>query len=548
VTISVYKSRAEFDEDEDDPAKTVMGFFVPGANRVCTFDPREYGYALSELWSTLFHEASHQFTHLISADLIPGWLNEGTASYFEGARLRSNGSVETNLIPEERLLYLELSLDEGTPELKDVLSYHQPGSYDGAYYPFGWGMVYFLLNYEDAACERVYVPIYLAYMGSYDSGGKHDAFERFVEYFVTKAKQPGIDSFEAFEARWKQWIHELHALHFGPASKADELVVRARKQAAAKKLDAAVESYRWALRKRPGDALAYLELAEVLATQKAEDGALFNYRRALTAARAAADAEAPLGGAGSLTAAQVVERATARITKLDREFGAACSAADGKLLAACVESANAYVEHELPLAALGVLDVAREACGGSAETATLRASIADESGADTARWRRPAAREPLDGWSAGDEWKVDGTALSCAAGDPSYALWRGELPERYTVEVTLRLERFDDNGFLALVFGAGEGALQYFGVDGQGLVEIGRQTKEWKPLEPLGRVPPKKLEKLRFAIEVAPEKVAFFLDDRPVHERVYSPDELHGRIGLVMQNANARFEDLRVRY
>src|SRR5262249_38779145 len=148
----------------------------------------------------------------ISADLIPAWLNEGTASYFEGARLRTNGSVETNLIPEERLFYLEKSLKEGQPKLKDVVSFYKPGSYEGSYYPFGWGLVYFLLNYEDDKCERVYVQPYQDYIAAYSSGGKHDVLGRFVEYFVTKPKQPGVATFEDFEKRWSNWILDLHAL------------------------------------------------------------------------------------------------------------------------------------------------------------------------------------------------------------------------------------------------------------------------------------------------------------------------------------------------
>jgi hypothetical protein len=114
ATICVYKSREEFDANEgskDDPIDpNVAGFFRPGANYVATYDPRSDERSFAFLWETLFHESSHQFTHLISADLIPAWLNEGTASYFEGARLRSTGIIETNLVPEERLEALEAML------------------------------------------------------------------------------------------------------------------------------------------------------------------------------------------------------------------------------------------------------------------------------------------------------------------------------------------------------------------------------------------------------------------------------------------------------
>src|SRR5258705_3766419 len=141
VTICIYKSRVEFDENEKENGKpvdpNVAGFFVPNENRVSTYDPRSDKRPLSSLWETLFHESSHQFTHLISADLIPAWLNEGTASYFEGARLRGNGVVEANLVPEERLSSLEILIQQGKPTLEEVVTYFQPGSYEGEYYPFG---------------------------------------------------------------------------------------------------------------------------------------------------------------------------------------------------------------------------------------------------------------------------------------------------------------------------------------------------------------------------------------------------------------------------
>jgi hypothetical protein len=547
VVVSVYKDRAEFEQNEGDKAKEVLGFFQPIANRVCAYDTRSDGYAASELWSTLFHEASHQFTHLISADLIPAWLNEGTASYFEGARLLANGSVETNLVPEGRLIDLKASLDEGSPTLKEVVSYFEPGSYPGEYYAFGWGLVYFLLNFEDEKCERVYAPIYRAYTEAYGSGGKHDAFERFVEYFVTKAKQPGIATLEEFEARWKQWIEELHGLHFGPATAADALIARARKQRAAKKLDAAIESYRFALRKRPGDAVALAELGDALAAVKNEDGALYHYRRALVAARTASDASKPLG-ASSLSAGEILERCASAVAKLDAELGKAVNAADLKLLAGATESAAAYVEKELPRAALRLLDAARDACGGSAELARLRERIAAETECDTLRWRRPRIVEGLADWHAAERFAGKDGVLSCRADRPSFATWREELPERYRLELSLAVEKLEGAGFLALVFGAGDNALQYVGVDSDGLVEVGKLLREWTPIERLALVPKELLSDFRLALDVSPERVRFFLDDIQVHERAYAPDELRGRIGVYLQDGAASFRDLRVRY
>lgn len=539
VTVSVYKSRAEFDKYEkltEDEAN-VLAFFVPGQNRVAAYDLREHGYAIQELWSTLFHEASHQFTHLVSADLIPGWLNEGTASYFEGARLLPNGKVEMNLIPEERLFYLERSLRSGSPTLKEVLSYYQPGSYDGSFYPFGWGMVYFLLNYEDARCERIYVPIYQDYMAAYGSGGKHDPFGRFVEYFVGKTKDPAIKTFEDFEARWQKWILELHALYYGPPSKADALITRARAQVAAKKTEAAIESYRWALRKRPGDLAALIELADLLAREKEVDSALYFYRQALVGARGAAQASP-----------DVAERAWKQIVALDAEMGKALGSAETKLLAATEDTARAYTTAELPLAALRLLDRANVACGGSAALSKLRSEIVTEHGVDTQRWRRPRLEKELSQWNASADWQPDGDGLFGKVTGVSFATWKEVLPARYRLEVRWKNVLLKEGGFIALTFGSSEGALQYFGVDDEGLAEVGRLVKKWDTIEELGLIPVQALESLELAIDVAPEKTVFSLNGNVVHERPYAPDEVVGRVGFVLQGGSAAFEDLRVRY
>ena len=234
--IRVYATQAEFDELEGEKDESVKGFFVPLENRVATYDPRAEWQPLGELWSTLFHEASHQFTEATTTNLMPGWLNEGTASYFEGATLLPSGQVVANQVPTRRLEELRDFLEKGSPTLKEVVSYFEEGSYDVTYYPFGWGLVYFIQNYEDERSERVYVPIYRDYMQTYTKGGNHDVVGRFVEYFVERAQQPGIETFEQFEARWKQWIQDLADVHFGPSEKADVLLARARKQVAAREV------------------------------------------------------------------------------------------------------------------------------------------------------------------------------------------------------------------------------------------------------------------------------------------------------------------------
>jgi len=550
VALAVHKTYEQFKEVEQ-PGEGVAGFFVPNVNKVATYDPRSEGESLGELWSTLFHEASHQFTHLISADLIPSWLNEGTASYFEGARLLANGTVETNLVPEGRLLALEAEIRRGTPTLKQVVSYFEPGSYPGEYYAVGRGLVYFLQNYEDERCERVYRPLYLDYLAAYGSGGKHDPLERFVEYFVTRAKQPGSASFEDFERRWQEWIHALHGLYFGGPERADELVLRARKQREKKKSEAAIESYRWALRKRPGDVLASLELSDVLAERGEGDAALFHARAAFESARAFTDPEQRVPGPSELTAGALERDAGARIAKCDPEFAKAFAAADGLFLAGTQEAARAYAEKEFPLAALVLLDGARTLAGERAVLAQVRAKIAQDSGADTRRWRRVPAGADLAAWEAGAGWKADGEALVVESDGPSFCTLREEPPARFRFEVTLALEDFDEGDFAALTFGAGPSTLQYFGLAHMGeaaVLEIGALRDDWEPLDNAGFVAKKDFASLPIAIEVGEGEVEYFARGRSAAKHAYPPGELRGTIGLIVQGCRARFPDLRVKF
>jgi hypothetical protein len=123
------------------------GWWSPGTNEVVTFDTRSNASrTLDDMLLTLFHEASHQFMTLLSrGGFTPSWLNEGTASFFEGATAMADGRVLWPGPALHRLGDLCRQLREPDPiGAAKVVSYAGGGSYDGAYYPWGWGLVYFL--------------------------------------------------------------------------------------------------------------------------------------------------------------------------------------------------------------------------------------------------------------------------------------------------------------------------------------------------------------------------------------------------------------------
>lgn len=554
VTIKLYRSRAEFDANEtmgSGPiSPSVRGFFSPSELKVATYDHRTDGLGLAFTWSTLFHEASHQFTHLISADLVPGWLNEGTASYFEGARLLPNGTIETNLVPEGRLSALKASLDAyetssrgGQPTLKDVVSYHQPGSYDGAYYPYGWGLVYFLHNYEDEACRRPYVPIYADYVASYRTGGKHDAFERFCEFFVGRAKQPGIDSFEQFEATWIRWIKDLHGLYFGPPSRADDLVARARKQLAAKQTENAIESFRWALRKRPGDVTANLELGDLFAAEKDKDRAFYHWRAALEGLAALGDDDAAVANRAENAGALRTTLQT-KLVGLDKDFANGLATQRAKFTSLVEERAKAYLEKSFPRAALALVDVASRVDGASASRLALAAEIESTSGANLERWRRLPVTSDLAGWDGSPAFSAqEGAVVGKSKGLASLE-WTGALAPHYRFET--RIVNADGDGVWGVQYSVGPNGtfLVAFFPDGHAqLVKLAEEQENLGGFPAPDDMDPKDFV---FALERHEDRFEFFVNGKKAGEREASGDELEGGFGVFQQGTKARFSDLRL--
>jgi hypothetical protein len=198
------------------------GWWSAGTNEVITFDSRtpgddtERGGSLDYMLNVLFHEASHQFMSLIAkGGYTPSWLNEGTATFFEGAVAMSDGRV---LWPDAAIgrlgaLCWELQ-NPKSPTPTAVVSYPSAGSYPSEDYAYGWGLVYFLQQYEDAKTrEYVYRPLYAEYRTKViERGG--EPMKVFEEVFLGKRSPLGHRTFADFEKDWKNWIlTEVRPLH-----------------------------------------------------------------------------------------------------------------------------------------------------------------------------------------------------------------------------------------------------------------------------------------------------------------------------------------------
>ncbi len=559
-TINLYASREGFEKSvTEELSKSVRGYFAPWENSVTTYDPRSDGRSLGALWTTLFHEATHQFVHMVVPGLIPAWFNEGTACYFEGTRLRPTGMVESNLIARGRLFSLVAQLREDSPTLRDVVSYYQPGSYDGSYYSFGWGLVYFFQNYENEKSERIYLPLYQSYLKSYKTGEKHDPFDRFVDFFINKAGVPGVETFDDFDQFFQGWIQELFVLYMGPPEVADRLIERARKERDNKKPEYAVETYKWAVEKRPNHITAYFELAEVQTKLKEKDAAIFNYRKVLNLARSYVDPETPIPGSSEKTAGSLVDECIQRISKLDKSFTKALGKATAAFAESTMEMANEYVALNMPRRAMHFIDESEAILGGYGALQAFKEEIQEESGVSTQRWRRLEYWTDLKEWSLTSHWKGSNEGLAADGTDNfwGFAFYKSELPKRFRFKATFQvndqiknelgagliLGNDSETGYHMFGFEKDEGSLI------RGHILFAQFKETYEVVEEISTITPRALKKaFVLEAEVRPDQVELFLNDESLGTIDRNPDTIDRRIGLYIRDGLIEFTEIRVRY
>jgi hypothetical protein len=214
--------------DAGTPSPGLGGWWSPGQNRVVCYDTRDGGGDLDGMLRTLFHEASHQFMAILARGRpVPAWINEGTSTFFEGSVAMADHRVLWPDAALGRLQSLSHMLTSGTgPEkgARTVVSYASPGSYPGDYYAFGWGLIYFLQQWEDP--ETLTYP-YRAYYTRYREavlGKPTESMALFEEIMLGEKTPLRHLTFEDFERDWKDWIlGTVHPLHTDPMPKRRQL-------------------------------------------------------------------------------------------------------------------------------------------------------------------------------------------------------------------------------------------------------------------------------------------------------------------------------------
>lgn len=564
ANVLIFKNAEEYKTLGNQPVEWAGGHW-DGTN-VVTYDARNGGEGgLAGMLDTLFHEASHQFTSLCGGGAVPAWLNEGMASFFEGTKLLSNGKLDWNLTVPGRLYPLVDDLKGKSPhKLADVLS-GQIEDYR-VNYPWGWGIVYYLYNAEDAQGRLAYRPLMREYFQEYHSD---DHVERFTEFFVTRAKVEGIATLADFEKRFREYVLDLEAQDKGTVDAGRRHEERGDAQAKAGDWQRAVELYERALRKDPDYPEVLWKLAGALEKIDGQgDRAAGELRRWLTLTQVPPGAPDPL--------AQRRAEALARIAKLDtsaKRLASLRTQFHGDALALALD----YDKRKFPRMALVVLRGPASAQPPSMEAREAYFRIADASGVSLEQWRLLFDERTLAGFYGGGEgdFRVDDGAIiakigadadnakkpeapstgsggrageSAKASADTFAFRRLFVDARPAGDWSLSAEvSLEDTGRLAgLCFGKkADGLFHGVALLPEGYVDLGRFGANGSTLTRVKRELSKGWHLLR--IDVAGTRLVARVDGQPALEWEFgSRAELAGDFGLLAGVGESRFREVKM--
>ena len=404
IEIRIFKNRDEYLKHGRSPQPWSGGQFTGDA--VETYAGGVSGKeSVREMYGTLFHEAAHQFVSM-TGPMVPGWLNEAYASFFEGCVILSNGSVKWNRVPPGRLFPLAARLDGGwmndpaeagpgpggewndppkAPPFRMIVE----GRYTWGppWYAPTWGVVYFLYNHRLADGRLVYRDALHAYYTSFKRGQPKDPVAHFEEIVLRGSPLSTVQTLAALDEPWKQWILQLRDRETGKTDAGDELLRWATAALARGEKEAAREFLEEARDLRPTDPEVLWSLAGTLETLKlkAQSAARYReFRRALDIHGKAADPR----GSEAARKIDALDPLVARVRALRQ-----------KLCDQGLALAKDYEARQLPSMAL---EIARRMTAGYSMPAAMEyyVQLATRSGKSLARWRVAYDERSLRGWSA----------------------------------------------------------------------------------------------------------------------------------------------------
>jgi tetratricopeptide (TPR) repeat protein len=125
-----------------------LGVFRPALNELVLFESLD----LEETNHVLYHEAVHQFVHLLAGESPPFWYNEGIAEYAGGIVVKDGKVVATGALLRGRLTVIQWTLEVNSElPFKKIMCESPREFYSGPThikYAQAWSMVHFFHEYE----------------------------------------------------------------------------------------------------------------------------------------------------------------------------------------------------------------------------------------------------------------------------------------------------------------------------------------------------------------------------------------------------------------
>jgi hypothetical protein len=507
----------------------------------------------------LFHEASHQFTSLAGGPSVPAWLNEGMASFFEGTRLLSNGRVDWNLVAPGRLYPLVDELRGGARNRIENVIQGRVDDYR-VYYPWGWGIVYYLYNAEDENGRLLYRHLLPEYFQKYSTANH---LERFVQFFVERAKVPGVRDLEEFERRFIAAMLRLEAEDKGQLDAARAWEERGDLQIALSDWARAIELYDRSLQRDPDHPEVLWKLAHALERAGDGDRCAGVLRQWL--------AVVELEGGDSPVLEQRRQQARDRIEKLD-QVARRLEDTRRKFFEESVNLARRYEEKALPRTALRVLRGPATAQPPSQEARALYFAIQERYGLELERWELLFNERDLSGFygDGQENFRVqDGVLLASfepgagragrgapvtpgGAGVPagrSFQFRRLFIDREPAGDWSLSAEIFlgQDARLAGLCFGKKEDGLYHgVGLLPEGFLDLSRFATD---ATPLFRTKVKLAEGWnRLQLDVSGTRVLCSLNGEEILDHQFeSRAQVAGDFGLLIGTGRSSFRELRLR-
>lgn len=591
IDLRIFKTRDEYLKLGSSPVEWSAGQFTGDAVETYVGDG-----TFNDVVGVLFHEAAHQFVSL--ATNASGWLNEGLASFFEGCRILSNGTVIMNLPANHRLFPMVERLNAGwmtdsndgidpkaaaksnptkAPTFRIVLE--NKYEWGPPWYAPTWALVYFLYNYQDPIDGRyVYRGAFRTFIDK--SGGRvgEGAVKNFEETVLGNPQPPiqGVvrpknaavvrlpKTVEELDPVWKDWLIALAKEQNGVIEVARPYLQWARYALRNKDDSVAREHFEKALIAQPKDTAALLEFGAFLADHKETD----------RASKLALDALRIFEGAKPLDT-KAIKAAEKQLENWDPKRKALDSV-QRDLAATAKHLVQRYYADHMPMM---TMDLAWRLGTdlNIADLFELYAKAARESGKSLLLWQLAYDEKSLTGWStnADTAFKAEGSVIHSKYKTFSEAGFDFQMINVDTVtsgDYSFEAEVQADKGkvnFCGLVFGKKDAnnfhALLLFpgksnegdraGLSDSGFIDLASATgssfKTWRhnPVKTaVDKRPGATLAEVwhKLRIDVADNVVDCWFDGELLSTQEFgTADVLRGNFGLITGPGEAKFANAR---